>query len=597
MQVVLVTMNNSYYKKKYFTNAATIKTRQQTNIKTLQNKLDCYSSAVRTSLGFRGYSIYKEDLDAKQIENIKKKLMIKPCNMGGGGGFGGAGGTEYPIYRESNTRLYMPRYYGEEIFGKPKEIKLAVGEKINDDVVFAGKLRPEQIAPVEAYLKHINISAELDGSGGGCGGGGLLELPCAYGKTTISLYIISQIRRKTLVIVHKEFLLNQWVERIQQFLPNARIGRLQGNVIDIENKDIVIAMLQSLSMKDYPAETFSSFGFSIFDEVHHISSEVFSCALFKLVTKYMLGLSATMERKDGTTFVFKYFLGDVVFKGENKEQHDVEVRGMIFSVNDAVFNETETNCRGDPQFSRMITKLCDYGLRTEFILNIVKNLVIESPDKQILILAHNRSLIKTLHDKLAEYFMSCDTQNDSINNNSAYSGGVGLYIGGMKQAQLDESSSKRVLIGSYALASEGLDIKTLSTLVLATPKTDIVQVVGRILRSREHKPLVVDIIDKQDLFQNQWAKRRAYYKKCNYYIKQSADSGATWKNVFVPKTMQKNICHGGVGGGATTTVNEFFGVGGGGGDETDDTDTDADASDAVVGKCLIDFGDGGDGDI
>lgn len=583
-------MNNSYYKKKYFTNAATIKTRQQTNIKTLQNKLDCYSSAVRTSLGFRGYSIYKEDLDTKQIENIKKKLMIKPCNMGGGGGFG-AGATEYPIYRESNTRLYMPRYYGEEIFGKPKEIKLTGGNKINDDVVFAGKLKPDQIVPVEEYLKRINISAELDC---GAGGGGLLELPCGFGKTTISLYLVSIIRRKTLVVVNTTVLLNQWVDRIQQFLPNARIGRLQGDIIDIHDKDIVIGMLQSISKKDYSMEVFSSFGFSIFDEVHHISSEMFSCALFKIVTKYTLGLSATMDRKDGTTFVFKYFLGDVAFKGENTEQFDVEVRGMIFSVNDAVFNETETNCRGDLQFSRMISKLCDYGRRTEFILNIVKNLVAESPTKQILILAHNRCLIKTLHEKLAE----CFTEMNTRNNNSAYS--VGLYIGGMKQAILDENRSKLVLVGSYALASEGLDIKTLSTLVLATPKTDIIQVVGRILRSREHNPLVVDIIDKQDLFQKQWAKRRAYYKKCNYYIKQSADSGVTWKNVFVPKTMQKNICGGGVGGGATTTVNEFFGVGGGDGDGDGDGDGEIDEddadTDAAAGKCLIDFGVGDDED-
>ena len=66
-------------------------------------------------------------------------------------------------------------------------------------------------------------------------------------------------------------------------------------------------MLQSLSMKDYPSSLFDSFGFTIIDEVHHISSEVFSCALFKLVTKYMLGFSATMNRKDGTTKVFKMF--------------------------------------------------------------------------------------------------------------------------------------------------------------------------------------------------------------------------------------------------------------------------------------------------
>lgn len=469
--------------------------------------LNIKESHVRTSLGFRGYSILKEDISEKEMEIIRKKLMIKPSNMGGGST---AVVVEYPVYRESTTKLYVPRYFGEEIYGVAKECLLMSGEPIDDSVIFEGTLRPEQVAPINAYLSRVNANE--------MGGGGLLELPCAYGKTTISLYIISKIRRKTLVIVHKEFLLNQWVERIKQFLPFAKIGRIQGNIVDVEDKDIVIGMLQSISMREYSTELFRMFGFTIFDEVHHISSEVFSCALFKLVTKYMLGLSATMERKDGTTFVFKHFLGEVAYKGENKEQHAVEVRAMEFSVDDPIFNQTETNYRGEPQFSRMITKLCDYMPRCEFIVRIVKNLLIEFPKKQMLILAHNRSLIKFLYSKLGE---ECDS--------------VGLYIGGMKQAQLDASSEKLILIGSYSMASEGLDIKTLSTLVLTTPKTDIIQVVGRILRSRHETPLIIDIIDKQDLFKNQWQKRKAYYRKCNYFIKQTNNEGINWKTAFIPK--------------------------------------------------------------
>lgn len=72
--------------------------------------------------------------------------------------------------------------------------------------------------------------------------------------------------KSTLVIVHKSFLLNQWIERIQQFLPSARVGRIQGQIIDTENKDIVIGMLQSLSMKEYPKDTFQQFGLAIYDE-------------------------------------------------------------------------------------------------------------------------------------------------------------------------------------------------------------------------------------------------------------------------------------------------------------------------------------------
>ena len=345
-------------------------------------------------------------------------------------------------------------------------------------------------------------------------------------NTVISINIITQLKKKTLVIVNKEFLLNQWIERIRDFAPSARLGKIQGTIVDIEDKDIVIGMLQSISMKDYPAETYESFGLTIFDEVHHISSEVFSCALFKIVTKYMLGLSATMERKDGTTYVFKLFLGDIVYKGTNEEQHKVCVRAIEYITNDSIFNEVETDFRGNPQYSKMIVKLCDYGPRSDFILRVVNDLLIENPNNQIMIIAHNRSLLTYLYNAL---------EHRGITN-------IGYYVGGMKQNALDESSTKQIVLSSYSMAAEALDIKTLSTLVMVTPKTDIIQCIGRILRVKHSQPIVVDIVDKHDLFQNQWVKRRAYYKKCNYKIRMTDSRNYKnmlemdmWKTVFEPK--------------------------------------------------------------
>ena len=67
-------------------------------------------------------------------------------------------------------------------------------------------------------------------------------------------------------------------------LPDAKVGRIQGQIVDIEDKDIVIGMLQSLSMKEYPAEVFQDFGLTIIDETYHIGAEVFSRALFKIVS-------------------------------------------------------------------------------------------------------------------------------------------------------------------------------------------------------------------------------------------------------------------------------------------------------------------------
>jgi hypothetical protein len=69
-------------------------------------------------------------------------------------------------------------------------------------------------------------------------------------NTVLSLNIIAKLKKKTFIIVHKEFLMNQWIERIQQFLPGARVGKIQGQIFDIDDKDIVIGMLQSLYMKE-----------------------------------------------------------------------------------------------------------------------------------------------------------------------------------------------------------------------------------------------------------------------------------------------------------------------------------------------------------
>jgi superfamily II DNA or RNA helicase len=466
---------------------------------------------INSYLGQKGYTILKKELTIEQQKQIRNDLTIKPYT--GSIGANNSNPVTYPAYRESDKKFYIPHYYGVENFGKPKEYKISEGENIN--VEFAGMLRDYQEPVVKKYIDCVT-------NGGSDGGGGLLELPCAWGKTSASLYILSQLKKKTLVIVHKEFLLNQWVERIQQFLPTARVGRIQGQIIDIENKDIVIGMLQSLSMKEYPASVFESFGFTIIDEVHHISSQTFSNALFKIITKYMLGLSATMNRKDGTTRVFKMFLGDVIFKGKRDEERNVEVRAIEYYAEDDDFNHVITDFRGNVSYSSMISKLCEYNRRSEFIIKVLVNLLNDNPKQQIIVLAHNRNLLKYFHDAIKHRNIAT----------------VGYYIGGMKEAALKETENKQVIIATYSMASEGLDIKTLNTLIMATPKTDIQQSVGRILREKHNQPIVVDIIDSHEPFKNQWKKRRAFYMKEKYKIMYTTSAkfhsfGETeWNTVF-----------------------------------------------------------------
>jgi superfamily II DNA or RNA helicase len=583
----------------------------------------------------------------------------------------------------------MPRYFGIDTYGPPDRIIINPGKEIN--IEFSGELRPYQVAIVDKYIKHV----------GKCGGG-LLDVDPGKGKTVMALNIVAQLGKCALVIVHKSFLLNQWIERIEQFLPGARVGKIQGQIIDIENKDIVIGMLQSLSMKEYPKDTFRNFGLAVYDECfprntlihtsrgpmeigelydmwvksgrvrnferiereveklvdtmpkilsfnrtterfeweqmthawkrqrkellkvylicgsfvctpdhkilttkgykcakelllgdyiecmykttdhidinsfelykalspkgpltataflytesytppstpeathifgksdegydvydievkdnhnfilkmadgmrlypivsncHHMGAEVFSRCMMKVNTTYTLGLSGTMERKDGLTKVFEMFIGPVVHKEKTESEHSVVVKGIVYNVDDDEFNETQHDYMGNPKFSTMISKLCSYSHRSEFILRVLASELELNPDQQFMILAHNKSLITYLHDAVA--------------HRNIAGGSVGYYIGGMKEAALKQSEGKKVIIATYAMASEGLDIKTLTSLILASPKTDVCQSVGRILREKHSSPLVIDIIDEHDIFMSQWYKRRKYYKSQNYKI-------------------------------------------------------------------------------
>ena len=439
-----------------------------------------------TYLGNKGYTILKDSISTNEQHFIRNELTIKPFVPKGM--FTKA--NNFPVYRESARRIYVPRYYGEKLFGFPNSVTIPDGEEIS--LEFSGKLRENQIDAVNTYCK----IAKLKGSG-------LLELPCGFGKTVISLNIISRICKKTLIIVHKEFLMEQWKERIQQFLPNAKIGKIQGQTVDIESKDIVIAMLQSLVQKDYPKEVFESFGLTIIDETHHMAAEVFSRALFKIVTPYMLGLSATMTRKDGLSKVFKMFLGEIEFKVLRPQSKEVVVQSIQYKVDDDDFNETPMDARGYIQFGKIITKLCEYYPRKKFILEIIKNSIQDPLSNQIMVLSQNKSLLEFLFQQIEIIF-------------PGYSG---FYVGGMKQKDLQISESKKVVLATYAMAEEALDIKTLTTLIMATPRTSVTQAVGRILRSKHQRPLVIDIVDSHDVFKRQSSKRQAYYLKSGFTIK------------------------------------------------------------------------------
>ena len=476
--------------------------------------------ATHSYLGQKGYTIPKIILPPEELKILYDDLTITPvieCPISGT-----PTPIPVPVFKENEKKIYIPRFYGIERYGLP--YKSEIGKKVETiNIEFVKSLRDYQETVVETYVSCVNkpvclqVPAPVTPSSlfpsppssvilppDNHGGGGILSLYTGAGKTVCAIKIISMIQKKTLIIVHKEFLMNQWIERIREFTPDAKIGRIQGKIFDIEGKDIVLAMMQTLYNEE-KIFNLESFGLCIVDEVHRIGSSQFHKCLYQLQPPFWLGISATVKRKDQMEKLIHMFMGDIVYSIERKGDSFVSVRGVDYFTEDEYYNEVITNYRGEIAYSTMISKICGYEPRSDFIVKVVEDLIIENSGSQILLLSHIRLMLETIFTKLVEKGIS-----------------VGFYVGGMKQTLLDETANtKQVVLSTYMMSSEALDIPTLSTLILSSPKTDIIQCVGRILRKKHDTPIIVDIVDSHPTFQNQWTKRKKYYKECNYKIQKT----------------------------------------------------------------------------
>lgn len=420
---------------------------------------------------------FKIPIDDPNVDICKKELYIIPYTENP---------VRYPIFRISEKYMYLPKYYGISKFGIPpiSNIKEQFGTSVN--FLFNGKLRDYQIETCNTILKYLLIKQS-----------GLANIYTGWGKTCGALWIASQLNLKTLIIVHTENLLNQWRERITDFLgiPAEEIGIIQGPNKTVENKKICIGMIQSISMKEYSNETFRDFGFSIFDEVHFTPSRVFSKIFYKIGTKYNLGLSATLVRKDGLTKVIKYFLGEVIV---NLKLSILTPSIKLYYTNIEPLQE-KTMINGKINMAGMINDLCDSFQRNLEIVKIIKEKYLEN--RKILVLTDRRNHCSDLKRLLGDNYS------------------IGLYYGGMKNDALKESNKKRIIIATYQIASVGYDNPELDTLIFASPKTNIEQAIGRILRQEnENEPEVIDIIDAWSIFNNLFFNRMKFYKRKKYII-------------------------------------------------------------------------------
>jgi superfamily II DNA or RNA helicase len=416
--------------------------------------------------------------------DLKKNLTVRPVENALG-----IQAPSFKVWRQTTDpgRILIPRYYDA---GPAKDARRDPARALGID--FIGKLSKET-NQIEAFDAGVKAFADK--------GGGVLSLPPGFGKTVLALALSAHLKVRTMIVVHKEFLANQWRDRIRTFCPSATIGRVQGDTFDIE-KDFVIALIQTLCLrpegdgpKMFAKNAFDSIGLVIVDEAHHIGAPAFSQFMFKVCPRFTLGLTATPERKDGLTRILYWFLGPEFFRVERKNQAHTRVVPIHYTCD--AFKEAPPVSRfGKINMAGMITTVTELEERNAIIIETARNALKDG--RRVLVLTDRRD--------------HCFELQKKFGSNTA-----GLYIGGMKEADLDESSRKPIVVATFQLAHEGLDIPALDTVILATPKSDIKQSIGRIMRERasgpRNDPLIYDIVDHWSVLQSMYRKRCVVYNE------------------------------------------------------------------------------------
>ena len=440
-----------------------------------------------------GYAVLKSDISKDLETKIRKDLTVKPVTQQSR--YNAMADTDFPVFLESATRLYLPRIWAKDNLGPAASSVMSDGLPLPDTLAFIGK-------PYE-YQENI-IKKFLDADANG-----LICVPCGKGKTFMAVAIAFRLRKRFMVVVDKEFLLDQWAGEMRTLIPGIRIGRFQGNKAEVDPADFdcTICMIQTIVQRQIPESVLRSYAFTIFDECHHLGAKHFSKVLSKLQTKHMLGLSATPTRDDGLTKVFEWHLGKPVFWEKRREADEtVSVEIMRFSCDDIDYMEVPTNFRGEVILARLLTQIVNCQKRNVFITDRLKDLIKE-PARRILVLSERIGHLEALEALMKP--TGCV---------------MGYYIGGMKTATRDLAAEEaQILWATYAMASEAMNIKTLNTVLMASPRKKIEQSTGRILRQRPEErkvaPIIVDIVDVHRSMQSQSRQRIAYYKKCGYKIK------------------------------------------------------------------------------
>lgn len=356
-------------------------------------------------------------------------------------------------------------------------------------------LRDYQIEAVNAVIKNYEKSA-----------GSILEMGCGTGKTITALAVASILSKKTLIVVDKKSLAEQWAIEIQKYCG------IQANLISqtktITDCPISIIINKSLITDRYKWQDFISFGLVILDEVHTYATESALKIFWKISRRYLLGLTATLNRKDGLEKILKWFIGDIIF---TYHQSLSCVKPIIYAVKyNAPKKYSQIFWRDNQQLDviRMYKQvMIDDPQRIDLIIKISK--WAKEMKKKIMIICIFRKQVDIIFEALGE----CKK--------------IKIYS---QKKQTYDLNNYDFIVGTRNICAQSINIPDLNCLILASSfvpnasdiqnSLNLQQLIGRVLRKQHNEaPIIFDIVDSFSFFVRQWHLRQTWYKQANLEIR------------------------------------------------------------------------------
>jgi superfamily II DNA or RNA helicase len=336
---------------------------------------------------------------------------------------------------------------------------------------FCGELRPEQQQIQKEAVAHLNRQGSI-----------LIAVYPGGGKTITSLSICSRIGMRTMVLVNRVVLMDQWRDSITRFFQQGvRVQVVEAKDTMDDAADVYI--MNALNVPKRPPEEYARIGTVVVDEVHMMITQVFVKSLTYIAPRYLIGLSATPYRPDGLDVLLDMYFGEARIVRRLHRNHAVYVAETGIEI------EGEKDERGKLMWNSVLQAQMTNPTRNDFI----RRLCLFFAERSILILCKRVEQIVTLRDLLAP-----DATTTTLKGN---------------ETEYDHDA--RILIASIQKVGTGFSHDRLDMLILACDTEEyFLQYLGRVFRRPDVVPIVIDIVDKNPVLRRHARTRRGVYTEC-----------------------------------------------------------------------------------